>query len=555
MSYERSRSKEQIFTDMHRELRRWNPNVPESVDRMDTILKILLQLYAYQLERIDKRIDKTWDVAVDSLIKSLAPESKRWPVPAFTIMKCEIADPVVEIDPNTRFFYKEKREGGQTFFFSATKNQKLISAEVRHIFLRFDDLVYDLSPSDQKDEREQLELSSQLSNRCPGQIYLAVEYDGMPSNLLNAILFLRGSKTVLKQMRWGYWYPGSNFGEFYEDSGFCPGLVTDVEDLFSTSDDKFNWGGLRSSQDLFSSLENNFVILPEKFSSTWEIGDADTDLSDILKHNKIDISNDSRFYWIRVDLPDGGDKKQLKKGFDAYFNCCVATNKNELSTYKYTGGNKLVELEIPEEIENIFEITSVVDSNGEDYQPRYKLQNKPSQYSFALEERNNRLVLWFDFASLLEAPPDYITAKYSVTAGVSANGIEVGQINELYEKHPGISTAENMTRVMGAIPAKTSQQIIAEVSSRLRNRDRVLNFSEIVTWVKTFDVRIKNAECKNSIERAEKGVRRCIVVNVYVSGEDFYSDDETSLLKVRLNRFLKSRSTVNTNYQVEIIRQ
>ncbi|MCK4632288.1 MAG: hypothetical protein KAT79_03395, partial [candidate division Zixibacteria bacterium] len=125
MSIEKSRSKEQIFSDMHRELRRWNPSVSESVDRLDPVLKILIQLYAHQLERIDKRIDQTWEVSINSLIKSLVPESKKWPVPAFTIMKCAISDPVVEIDEHTRFFYKEKREGGKTFFFSSQKQEKL----------------------------------------------------------------------------------------------------------------------------------------------------------------------------------------------------------------------------------------------------------------------------------------------------------------------------------------------------------------------------------------------------------------------------------------------
>ena len=82
---EKSRSPEQIFADMHRQLRAWYRQIPESPERLDPIVRNLLQLYSQQLARIDKRVDVTWDVATGLLIKSLAPESKRWPVPTYAL--------------------------------------------------------------------------------------------------------------------------------------------------------------------------------------------------------------------------------------------------------------------------------------------------------------------------------------------------------------------------------------------------------------------------------------------------------------------------------------
>ena len=96
---------------------------------------------------------------------------------------------------------------------------------------------------------------------------------------------------------------------------------------------------------------------------------------------------------------------------------------------------------------------------------------------------------------------------------------------------------------------------MTEVSSRLRNRDRALNFQEIASWTKTFDPRITKAECENSVERAARGVRRCILIKAHVGAEDFYSEDETALLKQRLKEFLKSRAPVNTRFQVEIVKK
>lgn len=225
MPTEKSKSKEKIFAEMHREMRKWNPDVPESVDRLDPVLKMLLQLYAHQLEQIDKRIDQTWATAVNSLMRALAPESQRWPIPAYTIMKCEPADPVVEIDPHTRFFYKEKREGGRTFFFSSQKKEKLVAAKVKRLFARFEDVVFDLSPGVSGDQSQPPVSDAQLKGKGSGQVYIGVEYSGMPTGLKRAKLCLQGVETVLRQLRWGYWYPGSTDGEFYEDSAFCPGVT------------------------------------------------------------------------------------------------------------------------------------------------------------------------------------------------------------------------------------------------------------------------------------------------------------------------------------------
>lgn len=555
MATEKSRTRQQIFADMHRELRRWNPSIPESVDRLDPVLKILLELYSHQLERIDKRIDQSWNIAISALVRTLAPECQRWPVPAYTIMKCEAVDPVVEIDPHTRLFYKEKREGGQTFFFSAQKKEKLIAANVRYIFARFEDVVLDLSPGAAGASPASVS-DAQLKGKGPGKVYLGVEYGGMPTGFRGATLCNMGTETVLRQLRWGYWYPGANFGGFYDDCGFCPGLTTSLEDLFTEGGEAVNWGGLRSSADLFKPLENNFVVLPETFTSTWELGPAESGLAGLIddQETRHAVENEN-LYWIRVDLPAGGDKVRFKDGLNVHFNCFVATNKNGLSTYKYTGGNRLVEVEIPEPLDTILEITEVIDSSRNEYVPSHQILSEKSERMYSLEERNNHLVLWFDYSTHLDVPPDYITVYYTVTCGVAANGIEVGQVSELYEKHPGVASVTNITPVRGAIPAKTEKQIFTEISSRLRNRDRALSFAEIASWTTTFDPRIVKAECENSVERAARGVRRCILVKVQVKTEDFYSGDEATLLQQRLKEFLKSRAPVNTRFQVEIIKR
>ncbi len=550
----RPKTQEEIFTAMHRELRAWNPEIPESPERLDPILRLLLQLYAGQLARIDGRVNMVYDVATNALIRSVCPESMRWPVPAFTVMRCEPNDPIVDIDTHVKFFYRETREGGQTFFFSPLRQERLVAAKVKYVFLRADDAVTDLSPQDGEGLSTTSRPRVAARSGAKYQIYLGIDYDGQASDLTGASVFLKGMPGALKQLRWSTWYPGSNFGGFYEDSGFCPGLTESLEVMFAENGRGTDWGGLRTSAELFQPLEDSFVTLSEKFTSTWELGPPDQQVVEMLKAGGDKPPDDAeRLYWIRLDLPPGGDKSRLYSSFEAYFNCFIAVNKNDLTLFKHTGGNRMVEVELPEDLSHVLEVSGVVDSAGRDYVPRHEVGAETSQRFYSSEERGDRLVLWFDFSSVLELPPDSLTVNYAVTTGTDANGIEAGKIKDLYESHPGISSAVNIIPTAGAIPAKTEEQIVAEVAARLRNRDRSLSFAEISRWAKTFDPRITEVTSENGVERFERGVRRCIIVKVKVNKTEFYSDDEIALLRTRLGNFLKARSPVNTHFRVEIV--
>jgi hypothetical protein len=547
----RTRSAEEIFAQMHRELRSWNAKIPESAERLDPILRMLLQLYAGQLAQIDRRIDETWETAVQSLLRSVVPESRRWPVPAYTVMRCQPRDPVVDIDPYARFFYRERREGGQTFFFSATRKTRLLAATVKHLIYTDSSSSRDLL---QSADGRPVRMMAGPAGAGAASIYAAVEYAGPPSAFKQATLFIKGSRDVARQLRWGYWHPAGADGKFADHARFCPGMTSSIDDLFPAGDRQIDWGGLRTTADLFKPIEDLFLTLPESFAAEWQPSTTpEAARAAISKAGLSPVPAENKFYWLRIDLPRGGDRQALQPPVGLCFDSFIALNKNELRLFKHTGGNRLVEIELPEEISEILEISQVVDSQGREYTPRHELKGEPTKQQYAVEEREKRLVLWFDFFNTMEMPPDSLTVTYAVTAGAAANGIEANKINELYESHPGITSAENLIPVAGAIPAKSEAQLIEEVSARLRNRDRALSFEEISSWARTFDPRIKNALCENGVERGEHGVHRCIRVLVQVTADDLFSNDEARLLQVRLHSFLKSRSAVNTQFAVEVV--
>jgi hypothetical protein len=351
---QKAKSQDEIFADLFRQLRVWNPQVPESPERLDPILRMLLQLYSHQLARLDQRIDQVWNVATRSLVKALTPESKRWPVPAFTVMRCEPLDPVVEIDQHTRFFYKEAREGGKTFFFSASRPEKLVQARVKHVFLVLDNSLIDLSPAP-PGQTQAPPASVSFSGRGKGEIYLAIEFGGAVSGLADAKLFVNGDPEALHQLRWAYWMPGGAGGEFSRSARFCPGLTSNVEELFSERNDTLtDWGGLRSSSDLFASLEPHFVILPEEFTAAWVRSEVNATLSSLLKSSgSPDVPEGEPPFWIKLELPPQGDRSRLVGSLDMSLSCFVVLNKNELTLFKHTGGNRLVEIELPEDLADI----------------------------------------------------------------------------------------------------------------------------------------------------------------------------------------------------------
>jgi len=108
--------------------------------------------------------------------------------------------------------------------------------------------------------------------------------------------------------------------------------------------------------------------------------------------------------------------------------------------------------------------------------------------------------------------------------------------------------------VAGAVPAKNEKQIIAEVSARLRGRDRAMSFDQLIGWVRTFDERITEANCEKGVMRTDRGVRKCVVVKATVKAKEFHSDDEIELLRVRLSSFLKARTSINSQFKVEIVK-
>jgi hypothetical protein len=551
MKRQQHRTTEDIFAQMHQQLRTYDPEIPQSPKRLDPLLQMLLRLYADQLSQIDSRLDQTWQEATRELIKAVAPEGRRWPLPAYTVMRCIPNDPVVEVDRHVRFFYKEKREGGQTLFFSPLREHRILAAETRVLLLRQGDRLINMSPPAEGEEGPVTSEFTTLDVEQPVTLWAAFEYQGPPSKLAGSRVFVKAEHEAAEQIWWGRWIFGDRDGEFANANSFVPGAHDDQVDSKPLSE----WGGLRTDEDVFASLNHHFVRLPENRTQDWKAGPPDPDLESLMPGPVREVADSGDLYWLKVELSERGDRSRLRTGIALYFDCVPVINKFELNLFKHTGGARVIEIEIPENLDKILEVTSVEDSADRHYIPAHEIVSDPEVRRYTPQRRGDKLALWFDFSEEPLAPPDSLNITYAVTTGPAANAIEQGRINQLYESHPGLSEVSNVLPTEGGAPARTDEQLVTEAALRLRSRDRALSFDEIRNWVSTYDPRIERVECAKGVQQGEYGVRRCIVVRARVDGERFHSDVEVELLRARLERFLKSRAPVNTQFTVEVTDQ
>jgi hypothetical protein len=553
------KTKEEIYAQMLKELRFWCPEVPESPDRLDPVIKLLLGSLAHQIEKLSTEIDLTWEKTFRALVRNMVMEGQRWPIPAHTVLKCEPTDKVVDIDTSVHFLYKEKKEEGKDFFFTPLSPVKLISAEIG--FALFSD-GKELTVLKKKDGKQPQSLpqtvpllgKEKTSAKSPVEhlLLLGVHYEGKSKDFSNTCLFLDANPDALGQLRWGRWHLSSKEGYFLFENSFCPGENSDGLPWEKLSFRE--WGGLRQSSDLFANLFNQFFYLPQDYVSNWERCKIPTDVQKFISCGLPEEITSAlpEMFWMKILLPEKGDKSFFKRSQSVHFNCFLAINKKEQTTTKFTAGNRLVEIELPEDASCVLNIDTVTDSNGREYKSRHTPSASGDAFKYLTEEKDNRIFLWFDFSNFTENMPNSITVHYSVTLASQANGIERDQIQQLYESHPGIKSATNLVPTQGGIPAKTPEKIAGEISSLLRNRGRAVSFEEIESWTSSFDPRIQEARCENVVQKGPFGARRVTLINIKVKENEFYSDGELRLLRWRLINFIKARSLINTLIDVNI---
>ena len=564
MKWVEENTKEQIYSQLLAEIKYWFPEIPDFSDKLDPVLRLLLGAFAYQIEKLNQKINSTWDETFRSLVRNVFVEGLRWPVPASTVMKVEPTDEILELDSSVRFLYKDEKEE-RDFIFSPMGRVKLLKAELISAYFcsgqDFFPLISRAGKDKENDEKKGVPApeDTKVSPALPPEpaLYLGIKYNGSPQDFSDVPVFFRTDENALHQVRWSRWFLSSPDGYFFEESSFCPGTRSQRkgESVLGSQKPAVFLGGLCESTDLFENLTDHFFYLPRSHLASWGRCAVPYDVQKFASAGILaekDLVSE-KLFWIKIALSERGAKTSLAGLKDIYFNCFVTVNKRDLAFFKHTAGNQLLEVELPEECSTILSIDSVVDSNNREYQNRLDLSSSKTALTYVTQERDGRIILWFDFSNYPGSIPNSVSVHYSSTFGPLGNGIEAGKIEQLWERHPGIRTVTNLLPSGGGMPAKTPEELLSEISSLLRNRGRAVSFEEMEHWAKLFDSRITSAECGNVIRKGPQGAFRCTQVNVRVRSEEFCSEDELKLFRKRLERFLKARSLINVPIEVNIV--
>lgn len=101
-------------------------------DKVDPIIDMLLDVFAYELARVNEEIKVSDGMLLERLARILVDEKWSLPSPAHALLKMLPIDSELEVDRKTQFYYS-KMEQGETrdIFFTPLKTHSLFSAYVK----------------------------------------------------------------------------------------------------------------------------------------------------------------------------------------------------------------------------------------------------------------------------------------------------------------------------------------------------------------------------------------------------------------------------------------
>jgi len=258
-------------------------------------------------------------------------------------------------------------------------------------------------------------------------------------------------------------------------------------------------------------------------------------------------------YWIQIEF-DKHIPTNIFKSFEyAATNCAVAINSHfqRQSFYYHGPGAVAIELQVP--AKNLYDITSLDDNHGREYQNIYTARKNGDDDCRYVPRVDG------DALKIIVAPPkrgpmpDRFSVSYRIAAGEAANGINPGLINSLYNPFPGIESVLNLIESRGGVDARSFDEMVATFPQVLRSRNRAIAISDYQALALAFDSRIKSARAQQGSAVRNGLLARCVEVAVDLGSRRFALKEEAGLFTARLERYLEARSPMGTVVVAKIV--
>jgi hypothetical protein len=548
--WEFSKSKEEIFRELIQDARRFWPDLPDTQERMDPVLKILFGAFACQFESLYSSLNETSEQIFEAMARHMYYDALRSPTPAVTILRFDPTDPGIEIDELTSLIYTEERgREKRPYYFSPVARSHLVQATPAKLFLLKEEGLSDLSPRIQEKGLESknpqfISIPKETCNEfCGGRkvLYLGLKTTEGLDVLPDFNLFFDAPEKTLAFLRWGEWIPSDTEGIFSPDGRGVPGKA--IFDLTWHVKNPPLIPHHRSPEDFLSDFEEYFFPVRGLVPSY-----TPRDLQQLLgEKNEEVLESEESLAWLKVILPPEATEGSLLEIRGIHPNCIPAVNLFHQTHTHVTQGLPLVEMTLPDPLTKVYRIDEVRDSEGRVYENRLNASDLQSPLLYSIREDGERpcIVLYFDKDQNV---PERVQITYSITEGEEANKIEPGLITDLYDKrrHPGIENVTNITRSAGGQSAPTREDLLRGFTHLLRNHSRGITSRDLEDLTLSFDLRIQKAVCEPGVDRGPKGARRCINMRISVGESAFPTQGEKEIFSKRLQTYLKERSPINT---------
>lgn len=548
------KSKEEIFRELIQDARRYWPELPDTQERMDPVLRMLFGAFAYQFETLHVSLQKIKEDIFEALARHLYYDALRFPTPAVTLLKFFPTDAGIEVDELTSLIYTEERgRERRTYHFTPVARLRLARAIPFKLLLLTKDGISDLSQRILEKgiltgNPEIFPLPREFLERWEKDrivLFIGFKTEELTKAFTHLNLYVDAPQRTLSLLRWGTWFSSNEEGIFPIEGGEVPGKAT-FEITWKTKIPPLI-PHHRGVKEFLSDFEDQFFPIKNLTPSP-----LPREIQDLLKERVSDnIGTTEGMAWIKIILPEETTEKSLLEIRGIHTNCIPAINLWHQVHNHLTQGLPLVEITLPDPLSKIYQIEEVRDSSGKVYENRLMASDLRSTYLYTIKEDGDRpcIVLHFEGE---ERVPDRIQITYSVTEDEDANGIEPGLITELYDKrqHPGIESVTNITRSSGGRKAPAREDLLRDFTFLLRNRSRAITSKDLEDLALSFDPRILRVNCEPGVETSPHGARRCIHVKISLGETEFATQGERDLFVKRLQTFLKERSPVNTSIRI-----
>jgi hypothetical protein len=544
------KSKEEIFRELIQDARKFWPELPDTPERMDPVLRMLFGAFSSQFESLYNSLEETSDKTFESMARHMYYDALRSPTPAVTLLQFEPTDEGIEIDELTTMLYSEERgRERSTYYFSPVARLHLVQASPTFLFLQMEEGLLDLTTRilNKEDEIESPQIypiqggSPELINEGRMVFYFGIKNGNGSNEMPDINLYVDAPEKILSLLRWGTWIPSDTEGDFNIERKVFP----------EKGSFDFSWQDKispllphhRSPNDFLVEFENHYYSLTNLVLSP-----PPGELNKLLGENYQNLLGSCEdMAWIKVILPSEVMERNLLEIRGIYLNCVPTINLSYQTHSHVTQGLPLVEITLQDPLDSVYRIEEIRDSVGNYYENRLLTSNLLSPYLFSIREEGEypKIVIHYEKEQKV---PERIQITYSITQGDDANGIEPGLINELYDKrrHPGIESVKNITRTLGGRRAPSREDILRGFTHLLRNHSRAITSKDLVDLTSSFDPRILKATCQSGIERGPHGARRCINIHITLRESSFSTSGEKEYFRKRLKTYLTIRSPVNS---------